>query len=109
MLCGILLVFMAIHTTNIEKTLGIQSQPTSSPTPTSQCFFVVTLIRNDNLIYEKLDQAMGNYEWLDSFSTSSCVGLPIQRSDHGPLIISTKNDKSSVPRPFRLEYFLTPT
>ncbi|GAA0170931.1 hypothetical protein LIER_43886 [Lithospermum erythrorhizon] len=38
-------------------------------------------------------------------STSSCVGLPIQRSDHGPLIISTKNSKSSTVWPLKLESF----
>ncbi|GAA0168915.1 hypothetical protein LIER_23510 [Lithospermum erythrorhizon] len=37
-------------------------------------------IRRGITIFEKLDRAIGNYEWVSSFPSSTCQGLPIQRS-----------------------------
>ncbi|GAA0145774.1 hypothetical protein LIER_05893 [Lithospermum erythrorhizon] len=75
--------------------------------PHTGCKYSWSGTRRGIMVYEKLDRAMGNFEWSTTFPTSSCVGLPIQRSDHGPLLISIKNSKSSIARPFKLESFLT--
>ncbi|GAA0158523.1 hypothetical protein LIER_38669 [Lithospermum erythrorhizon] len=63
--------------------------------------------RRGRKVYEKLDRAMGNVTWFDFFTTSSCRGLPIQRSDHGPLLISTKKIPNTSPHSFKRESFLT--
>ena len=49
---------------------------------------------------------MANQDWFSIFKNSSSLGLPIQRSDHGPLIINSKSLPASKPRPFKLEQFL---
>ncbi|GAA0153810.1 hypothetical protein LIER_11964 [Lithospermum erythrorhizon] len=88
----------SLHLLNFVNELAIEGLPHT------RCNFSWSGVRKGVLIYEKLDHAMGNYEWLNTFSTSSCVGLPIQKSDHGPLIISTKNVKSSITRPFKMDH-----
>ncbi|GAA0160228.1 hypothetical protein LIER_39002 [Lithospermum erythrorhizon] len=63
--------------------------------------------RRGRKVYEKLDRPMGNVAWFDTFTTSSCRDLPVQRSDHGPLLISTKNTPKFSPRtekPVSLNY-----
>ena len=49
---------------------------------------------------------MANEEWFDNFPSCRCLGLPVQRSDHGPIIIESKEPSSKYPRPFKLEKFL---
>ncbi|GAA0175097.1 hypothetical protein LIER_28346 [Lithospermum erythrorhizon] len=60
--------------------------------------------RNGTKIYEKLDRAMANFEWSLDFQNSSCLCLPIQRSDHGPLVISTKPSSKACRRPCKLAH-----
>ncbi|GAA0169586.1 hypothetical protein LIER_24035 [Lithospermum erythrorhizon] len=50
---------------------------------------------------------MTNFEWSLDFQSSLCLCLPIQRSDHGPLIISTKPSPKACRRPFKFENFIS--
>ncbi|KAG6730254.1 hypothetical protein I3842_01G071200 [Carya illinoinensis] len=43
--------------------------------------------RDRGFTREKLDRAIANMEWHQSFSNSLCTVLPAVRSDHNPLFI----------------------
>ncbi|KAF7134864.1 hypothetical protein RHSIM_Rhsim08G0012400 [Rhododendron simsii] len=53
--------------------------------------------------FEKLDRAMGNSLWNQIFTSASLSILPIQRSDHSPIILDTHWQKPKRRRTFRFE------
>ncbi|GAA0165787.1 hypothetical protein LIER_21101 [Lithospermum erythrorhizon] len=109
---------------DIEKSSLTKLKATLNPTTTSvsddsmtdsdpdswssgPCHYSWSGSRKNRKISEKLDRAMANFDWNLSFPNSFCNGLPIQRSDHGPLIISTKLCSKEKHRPFKLDHFLS--
>ncbi|GAA0148015.1 hypothetical protein LIER_07567 [Lithospermum erythrorhizon] len=86
-----------LHLLNFLSSLGIEDLSHSGN------IFSWSGLRRGRTVYEKLDRAMENVAWFDSFATSSCRGLSIQRSD----LITTKTSSKSSPRTFKLESFLT--
>ncbi|GAA0149288.1 hypothetical protein LIER_36901 [Lithospermum erythrorhizon] len=91
----------SLHLLNLLYEFGIVDLPHTG------CKFSLSGIRRGISIFEKMNKAMSSFEWSTMFPSSSCQGLPIQRSDHGPILISTKNNNHAISRPFKLESFLT--
>ena len=57
---------------------------------------------DDILIQERLDRAIGNYEWLQLFPDSIVTHEPKIGSDHSPLLISlAPHETTRAPRIFR--------
>ena len=59
---------------------------------------------NSAAIYERLDKAFCNSEWMDNFPDAEVWNLPILLSDHSPLILQLR--KQSIgkrKRPYRLD------
>lgn len=57
----------------------------------------------DEATYEKLDRAMANKEWKKIFPKAAMLSLPIQRSDHSPVVIDTYWHERPRYRPKRFE------
>lgn len=60
--------------------------------------------RNGVIVREKLDSAMGNWPWRESFPHGTIIALPIVSSDHSPLMfLPTPKKKSGLS--FKFEAF----
>lgn len=67
-------------------------------------FYTWTNNRSDEEVtFEKLDRAMANHDWAKFFPKSAVSVLPIQRSDHSPMVIDTHWEDSPRHRPKRFE------
>ncbi|XP_028121415.1 uncharacterized protein LOC114318684 [Camellia sinensis] len=44
---------------------------------------------DSNIIYERLDRVLVSSDWFEKFPNASLMVLPIQRSDHSPLVFDT--------------------
>ncbi|XP_021841367.2 uncharacterized protein [Spinacia oleracea] len=54
-----------------------------------------------DLIRERLDRALANPPWLNTFPNTQVLHLPKAYSDHCPVLVSVFNDKLPGPFPFR--------
>ena len=59
--------------------------------------------RDHTVIFEKLDRACANTNWLSAFPDTEVENLPIYGSDHGPICVSFSHKNSITPRPFKFE------
>ena len=55
------------------------------------------------VIQERLDHCFCNGEWLQNFPDSKVTNFPIINSDHGLMLLDTKNTSHFVRRPYRFE------
>uniref|UniRef100_A0A803Q029 Reverse transcriptase domain-containing protein n=1 Tax=Cannabis sativa TaxID=3483 RepID=A0A803Q029_CANSA len=53
------------------------------------------------LIRERLDHAIGSYDWISLFPKACVTNLPIISSDHAPIILDSKGENSKGFKPFR--------
>ncbi|XP_074318689.1 uncharacterized protein LOC141655512 [Silene latifolia] len=58
---------------------------------------------NGARIYERLDKGYGSQDWYDIFSNTAILHLPIQISDHAPIIIDTNLIMENGRRPYKIE------
>ncbi|XVE66304.1 hypothetical protein DITRI_Ditri08aG0070200 [Diplodiscus trichospermus] len=63
--------------------------------------------RNERLIKEKIDRVFCNVYWLEDFSRTQLVNLPIIGSDHGPIYIDLDYNEMKSPRMFKFEIMWT--
>jgi hypothetical protein len=59
----------------------------------------------DNLIKERLNRGLASPQWIHLFPSYSIRHLPAHTSDHNPLLLSTMENTTNLPRPFRFEKF----
>lgn len=52
---------------------------------------------------ERLDKGLYNFEWAQSFPKSQVYNLPVNGSNHSPIIFSTEPKEKARPRLFRFE------
>ncbi|KAL6190194.1 hypothetical protein ACLB2K_036592 [Fragaria x ananassa] len=58
---------------------------------------------DDSVIFERLDRAVVNSNFLNMFPNAILENLPIISSDHGPIYLNLSPPKKRVPRPFKFE------
>lgn len=58
---------------------------------------------DDSVIFERLDRAVVNANFLNSFPNAKLENLPIIGSDHGPIYLSLNNTIRKVNKPFKFE------
>lgn len=54
-------------------------------------------------IERRLDRSLCNEDWINLWSSISCVTLTRTQSDHHPLLISLKQDCASFPKTFKFQ------
>lgn len=58
---------------------------------------------DDTVIFERLDRAISNANFLLNYPDSRLENLPIISSDHGPICLTLENPKRKSSKPFRFE------
>ncbi|CAL8163099.1 unnamed protein product [Prunus armeniaca] len=58
---------------------------------------------DNSVIYERLDWALVNPEWMILFPNSELQNLPILKSNHGPILLTCNDTLRRVPKAFRFE------
>ncbi|XP_021807878.1 uncharacterized protein LOC110751684 [Prunus avium] len=58
---------------------------------------------DNSIIYERLDRALANPNWMSLYPHCELQNLPILRSDHGPILLTCSNHLRRVPEAFRFE------
>ncbi|KAL6174610.1 hypothetical protein ACLB2K_051256 [Fragaria x ananassa] len=58
---------------------------------------------DDTVIFERLDRAVSNANFLLNYPDSRLENLPIISSDHGPICLTLENPKRKSRKPFRFE------
>ena len=59
--------------------------------------------RGNGLIRERLDRALVNLLWEETYPCSQVLNLPAVGSDHSPLIMNTEYHDKKAPRKFKFE------
>ena len=66
------------------------------------CFFTWNnKQRGEHRVWAKLDRALGNQKWQDTFGTTEAFFLPEGCFDHSPVLINTFSNPSMMRKPFR--------
>lgn len=59
--------------------------------------------QDNSVIFERLDQAVANPDWVRLFPNCEFQNLPILRSDHGPILFNSNDTPRRVPKAFKFE------
>ncbi|CAL9002648.1 unnamed protein product, partial [Prunus brigantina] len=59
--------------------------------------------RDNTIIYERLDRALANPNWMRLHPHSELQNLPIVRSDHGPIFLKCNHSSKRIPKAFKFE------
>ncbi|OMO90423.1 Endonuclease/exonuclease/phosphatase [Corchorus olitorius] len=75
-----------------------------SEIPAKGQFFTWTNNREeDQVVWERLDRAFANPTWFRQNDKARLLNLPVEHSDHGPIILQTEELRPFKRRPYRFE------
>ncbi|OMP12130.1 reverse transcriptase [Corchorus capsularis] len=61
------------------------------------------LDKRESLIKERIDRAIANMQWMETFAKTQVFNLPIVGSDHSPILVDSNFCDKKVPKQFKFE------